>query len=196
MYHYAGNNPVRYVDPDGKFAWTASMWWLSIADGPFPIGDIIYGIGVTVEIAGLAYVANKYSAQTSDVAVSQSKTKNTQKNRLVIQIQNCRKGNSKETLGTSKTQYGDPRVGVTKAQALGALELATKDLMLFNKSMVKSAEFQNAKEELQEKILASKPLFGVSDRNILQTTFEYKGTKYRIDLDSYVPTGNTPNLME
>ena len=172
------------------------MWWLSIADGPFPIGDIIYGIGVTVEIAGLIYVANKYSAQTSDVSVSQSKTKNTQENRLVIQIQNCRKGNSKETLGTSKTQYGDPRVGVTKAQALGALELATKDLMLFNKSMVKSAEFQNAKEELQEKILASKPLFGVSDRNILQTTFEYKGTKYRIDLDSYVPTGNTPNLME
>ena len=23
LYHYAGNNPVRYVDPDGKFAETA-----------------------------------------------------------------------------------------------------------------------------------------------------------------------------
>lgn len=125
-----------------------------------------------------------------------SKTKEIQPNRLVIQIQNCSKGNSQETLGTSGTQFGDPRVGVTKAQALEALELASSDLANAKNSIVKSPEFQKAENELQTKIMSSGPQWDVMKKNALQTTFEYKGTKYRIDVDSYVPNGNAPNLME
>lgn len=76
------------------------------------------------------------------------------------------------------------------------MELACSDLASTNNSIVKSPEFQNAKKDLQTKITSSGPQWDTMKKNALQTTFEYKGTKYRIDVDSYVPNGNAPNLME
>lgn len=46
------NDPVNLRDLWGlEGAWTATMWWLTALDGPLPIGDIVYGIGVVVETA-------------------------------------------------------------------------------------------------------------------------------------------------
>ena len=43
LYHYAGNNPIKYVDTDGRIGELAIPFgWLPFVDGPFPIGDMIY----------------------------------------------------------------------------------------------------------------------------------------------------------
>ncbi len=53
LYAYCSNDPVNYYDPTGRFAtvalasWTTSAWWLTVVDGPLPIGDIVYVIGCT-----------------------------------------------------------------------------------------------------------------------------------------------------
>lgn len=54
LYPYCHNNPVNYYDPKGDDAiallagWASSAWGLAAADGPLPIGDIIYGAGCLV----------------------------------------------------------------------------------------------------------------------------------------------------
>ena len=54
LYLYCHNNPVNYYDPKGDDAiallagWASSAWGLAAADGPLPIGDIIYGAGCLV----------------------------------------------------------------------------------------------------------------------------------------------------
>ena len=37
VYHYAGNNPVKYVDPDGRF-----FWWA------WPLAQVLIGGGIGV----------------------------------------------------------------------------------------------------------------------------------------------------
>ena len=48
MFAYCLNNPVNFVDRDGKSAepvtWAATMWWLCGVDGPIPIGEAVYGL--------------------------------------------------------------------------------------------------------------------------------------------------------
>ena len=54
LYTYCWNNPVNMLDITGESAemalttWTAGMSWLVVVDGPLPIGDLIYSVGVTV----------------------------------------------------------------------------------------------------------------------------------------------------
>ena len=53
MFAYCLNNPVNYVDHNGKNAdalrtWASAMWWLCTTDSALPIGDIIYVFGFLV----------------------------------------------------------------------------------------------------------------------------------------------------
>ena len=53
LYIYCGNSPVKYYDATGEtgvlaLQWTSSMWWLIGADGPVPIGDLVYVVGIGV----------------------------------------------------------------------------------------------------------------------------------------------------
>ena len=52
MFAYCNNNPVNRIDPDGHdsyiWEWLTTMWWLCLVDGPYPIGDIVFGLGVLV----------------------------------------------------------------------------------------------------------------------------------------------------
>ncbi len=68
MFAYCLNNPVNLIDRTGHDAralaagWGTSMWWLTLIDGPLPIGDILYYGGLLVlgglALAGLDYVAS------------------------------------------------------------------------------------------------------------------------------------------
>ena len=107
------------MDPDGNAAWTASMWWLTVADGPLPVGDIIYGIGVTAELIGLAYVANKYSTKTCDVAIPQTQSKakeqTQESNAIRFQLQ------TGSDTPASVVRVSNDKLGVKKQEAYGAL---------------------------------------------------------------------------
>gem|GEM_PF-3520267 len=35
MYHYAGNNPIKYTDPDGRAAWEDKITWDSSMEDTF-----------------------------------------------------------------------------------------------------------------------------------------------------------------
>ena len=52
MFAYCNNNPANRIDPDGHdsciWEWFSTMWWLCAVDGPYPIGEIVYGIGIAV----------------------------------------------------------------------------------------------------------------------------------------------------
>lgn len=53
MFAYCLNNPVNFVDRDGKnpeaaCAWMGSMWWLCGTDLALPIGDIVYVLGIVI----------------------------------------------------------------------------------------------------------------------------------------------------
>jgi hypothetical protein len=71
MYAYCQNDPVNLCDPSGTDAatlaaagsaaasWVGSMWWLTLVDGPLPIGDALYGLGILVSGGLAGYVAYK-----------------------------------------------------------------------------------------------------------------------------------------
>ena len=71
MYAYCNGNPVMGSDPSGMayeatMTWASTMWWLTLVDGPIPVGDIIYGLGV----AGIAIFDTISMVGTNDAVIS------------------------------------------------------------------------------------------------------------------------------
>ena len=54
-YAYCLNNPINMIDVGGGEAvsiWLSSMWFLTLVDGPLPIGDIVYGAVALILLVG------------------------------------------------------------------------------------------------------------------------------------------------
>ena len=63
---YCNNSPILFVDHDGDDAeavgwWASTMWWLCAADGPIPVGDALYGLGIIVFGGISIYTASNFS---------------------------------------------------------------------------------------------------------------------------------------
>ena len=84
VFAYCGNNPVNFVDTGGTDAsaiindawgtWTSTMWSLSFVDGPFPVGEIVYGVGVGV-LGIFAWVLGDDESTESNATYSKSNPK-------------------------------------------------------------------------------------------------------------------------
>ena len=131
LYHYANNNPIHYSDPDGNFAWTASMWWLPAIDGLIPVGDIIYGIGITIEFINLACFANRIC----DIAISQSQTRTNEQPQQILyravdsaELESIRKSGGRFSMGDNSTYEEGKLFQTNPADAYAYAKLANKSI--------------------------------------------------------------------
>lgn len=73
MFAYCLNNAINYFDKTGTTTeviateWSGTMWWLTLVDGPAPVGDIVY-FGVLGTLWTIVVI--EYVIQASDAPVS------------------------------------------------------------------------------------------------------------------------------
>ena len=80
LFAYCNNNPTNYLDKHGTDSSTAvatfagSMWWLCFLDGPLPICDILYAIGIggTLLLASALLTGSTANTNQSSTASTDS----------------------------------------------------------------------------------------------------------------------------
>ncbi len=123
MFVYCLNNSVNYLDIEGTDAvaiqqgWTASMWWLCVADTTLPVGDVIY-VGV-IAVLGIAVLVEA-KITISEIPLEQGKDENIEyykehtKNRTPSNRNKHDKGNKRRNTdqgGEKKDSRMTPRNG-------------------------------------------------------------------------------------
>ena len=87
MFVYCNNNPTYYSDSEGTSAvaaaaWASSMWWLPLLDGPLPVGEILFGVGLIITMVIIvetsdttsSLVSNRFWGEEETLPVAQVKS--------------------------------------------------------------------------------------------------------------------------
>lgn len=113
MFAYCLNNPVNFIDTSGERAqalakiWVQSMGWLVLADGPIPLGDIIYCV-TAVGLMAVARIGGKYVRVSNQAAKAHAEIKSKVK----------KSSKTRYWTATIKKGYVDIGRGLTYSQAV------------------------------------------------------------------------------
>ena len=111
MFAYCLNNPVNRTDKTGHDAasivseWKTMIWWLTLVDGPFPKGDILFFLGVFI----LSFFA--FQEQINNPIISFDNYEHTSFNEIIYQNK-AGDGVTEHTNGHKNWQkHSNPRSG-------------------------------------------------------------------------------------
>ena len=199
LYQYAGQNPVKYVDPQGNNITVAAV---GLGCGPLApacmAAIVVGGTALTLYLANRA-IENTYqmaivSAQQARIASQSTATsresgRREAPNEMRLQVQ----------LGTKDVAHNIPRMfnsadkGVTKRQVWDTLKLLRSDPSIeIDNGLRKSEEFFKARIEMSKRIRDLEGGIITIGRDFLTVNFEYNRKTYRLDLENI--TGH--NLRE
>ena len=191
VYHYAGNNPIKYVDPDGESATSTVVGWIGtdIAT-PEPTDAVLWKwVGYGVVIAG-AVVIDYFAAKTVSKASAKAKEQTEQEqtpdaNAIRFQVQ----VGSETSASVVKTSQ-DKKFGVKKAHAYEALMELYTSAVSKEPGLGRCEGFRSAIIRMSKSI---RNVHGIFDGgNVMRESFKYQGKDYRIDLENLRGT----NLVE
>jgi len=173
LYHYAGLNPVKFVDPDGNNYAAILTQGLRMNVSPQLVQQVAQ---IALAASGIPVYIRLYEMA---VEMTQTKTNTKRPEWNVMRLQ----------LQTGKhTPFGLPiinseEIGVTKSQVFAELQALNAETLAINPELAKSKEFQSAIISMSVKV---KNLLGgvTQGGNVLRTKFKYQGTEYRIDLEN------------
>ncbi len=208
LYSYAGNRPIIGKDPDGRAVFLLAACFFG---GCESLGAAVVSAAAwTAAIGATAWAAYRVAharpppqiqasdnAKPSDRAPGPKRTgplvdvipptatdTSTHQRRRDPNVMRLQLQTGHEDLPVGSTLANTEAVGVTKAQAWGALADMAEKTTERNPGLGKSKEFSAAVVRISEKIKAVQGGVGKAGDTSLREEFTYRGVEYRIDLEN------------
>ncbi|MCJ7724119.1 MAG: RHS repeat-associated core domain-containing protein, partial [Anaerolineales bacterium] len=119
-YAYSLNNPIRYVDPSGHFAFLAALALIT------PVGWAAIGLGIGLTVVIMAVGPENFAESVVDLGEQAEETVSNGLNAVFAKAKNKPQGKVLQTGGNTITEGTQKALGLTKDQAKAAIEALKK----------------------------------------------------------------------